>query len=429
MPRGYKQYPSYRESGVEWLGDIPESWNPTRLKYISNVNMGQSPSSSTYNDNGYGVEFLQGNADFGSIYPTARVYTTDAKKTSNLDDILFTVRAPVGAMNISNKNYAIGRGLCAIGVTNNSYRAYLWWLMLNIKVELDSISTGSTYEAVSVEQVNNSTVSLPPLQEQKTIASYLDKATTKIDTLIEKQTKLIELLKEKRQAVISSAVTRGLDASVPMKDSGVEWLGEIPEHWQALAIKRLSTIGRGASPRPIDDPQYFDDEGEYAWVRIADVSKSDGSLNSTKQQLSSLGSSLSVKLNIGDLFISIAGTVGKPCISNIKACIHDGFVYFPLLSRKYISLIYRIFESGECYGGLGKMGTQLNLNTETIGNINIAVPPDDELQLLIEHIRKKLLTLDTLITKSTQAIDLLKEKRTALISAAVTGKIDVRDAA
>ena len=113
------------------------------------------------------------------------------------------------------------------------------------------------------------------------------------------------------------------------KDSGVEWLGEIPEHWTKIAIKRISTVGRGASPRPIDDPKYFDENGEYSWVRIADVSKSDGYLNTTLQQLSSLGSSLSVKMQPGELFVSIAGTVGKPCITNIKACIHDGFVYFP----------------------------------------------------------------------------------------------------
>ena len=152
------------------------------------------------------------------------------------------------------------------------------------------------------------------------------------------------------------------------KDSGVAWLGEVPGHWEVKSIKWLSPVQRGASPRPIDDPKYFDDEGEYAWVRIADVSASDGMLRDTTQRLSDLGSSLSVKINPGELFISIAGTVGKPCISAIKACIHDGFVYFPTLQIPPIFL-YRIFEAGICYGGLGKFGTQLNLNTDTIGSI------------------------------------------------------------
>jgi len=110
------------------------------------------------------------------------------------------------------------------------------------------------------------------------------------------------------------------------KDSGVEWLGAVPEHWDVISIKWLSPVLRGASPRPIDDSKYFDDDGEYAWVRIADVSASDGVLKETTQKLSTLGNSLSVKIAPGELFVSIAGTVGKPCISEIKACIHDGFV-------------------------------------------------------------------------------------------------------
>ena len=108
------------------------------------------------------------------------------------------------------------------------------------------------------------------------------------------------------------------------KDSGVEWLGEVPAHWKVIAIKWVSPVFRGASPRPIDDQKYFDDEGEFAWVRIADVSASDGVLRTTTQRLSELGSSLSVKIAPGELFVSIAGTVGRPCISAIKACIHGG---------------------------------------------------------------------------------------------------------
>jgi len=102
------------------------------------------------------------------------------------------------------------------------------------------------------------------------------------------------------------------------KDSGVEWLGEVPEHWNVISIKWLSPVLRGASPRPIDDPKYFDDDGEYAWVRIADVTASDGILQETTQKLSALGSSLSVKIETNELFVSIAGSVGKPCISSIK---------------------------------------------------------------------------------------------------------------
>lgn len=207
------------------------------------------------------------------------------------------------------------------------------------------------------------------------------------------------------------------------KDSGVEWLGEVPEYWEVISLKWLSPILRGASPRPIDDPKYFDDEGEYGWVRIADVSSSNGHLFETTQRLSDLGSSLSVKLEPESLFLSIAGTVGKPCVTKIRACIHDGFVHFPQLTIDY-RLLYRIFESGLCFGGLGKMGTQLNLNTETVGGIRIALPPTDELIIILNFLDRETARIDALIAEQQRLIELLKEKRQAVISHAVTKGID-----
>jgi type I restriction enzyme, S subunit len=203
------------------------------------------------------------------------------------------------------------------------------------------------------------------------------------------------------------------------KDSGVEWLGEVPKHWNVISIKGLSPVKRGASPRPIDDPRYFDDDGEFAWVRIADVSACDGLLSSTTQRLSQVGSSLSVKIAPGDLFVSIAGTVGKPCISEMKACIHDGFVYFPALKINP-KFLYRIFEAETCYGGLGKWGTQLNLNTDTIGSIRIALPPTDELSGVLEFLDRETAKIDELVAEQQQLMALLKEKRQAVISHAVT---------
>jgi type I restriction enzyme S subunit len=203
------------------------------------------------------------------------------------------------------------------------------------------------------------------------------------------------------------------------KDSGVEWLGEVPEQWTVISIKWLSPVKRGASPRPIDDEKYFDDEGEFAWVRIADVSASDGVLVDTTQRLSHLGSSLSVKIAPGELFVSIAGTVGKPCISAIRACIHDGFVYFPTLKIDP-KFLYRIFEGGGCYGGLGKWGTQLNLNTDTIGSIRVAVPPPSEMKHLLAFLDLETAKIDALVAEQQLLIELLKEKRQAVISHAVT---------
>ncbi|EMJ5019369.1 TPA: restriction endonuclease subunit S [Klebsiella pneumoniae] len=204
------------------------------------------------------------------------------------------------------------------------------------------------------------------------------------------------------------------------KDSGVEWLGEVPGEWDVINIKYLSQVKRGASPRPIDDPKFFDDDGDYAWVRIADVTASDTYLLETTQKMSALGSSLSVKLEPNKLFLSIAGTVGKPCITAIRSCIHDGFVYFPYLKIPNKFLFY-VFAGEQAYKGLGKMGTQLNLNTDTVGGIKVALPSNNDfIANIVNFLDHETAKIDNLIEKQQQLIELLKEKRQAVISHAVT---------
>lgn len=203
------------------------------------------------------------------------------------------------------------------------------------------------------------------------------------------------------------------------KDSGVEWLGTVPEHWEVKAIKWATSVQRGASPRPIEDPRYFDDEGEFAWVRISDVTASDVYLMETTQRLSELGANLSVKMQPGSLFLSIAGSVGKACIASIQCCIHDGFVYFPTLKDDTKFLFY-IFAAGEAYKGLGKLGTQLNLNTDTIGSIKIGFPPLAEQRAIAAFLDRETARLDTLMAKQERLIELSLEKRRALISHTVT---------
>lgn len=203
------------------------------------------------------------------------------------------------------------------------------------------------------------------------------------------------------------------------KASGVEWLGDVPEHWKVKAIKWESPVLRGASPRPIDDPIYFDDDGEFVWVRISDVTAAGMYLGVTEQKLSNLGSSLSVKLMPGALFLSIAGSVGKPCITQIKCCIHDGFVYFPRFKGEP-KFLYYLFASGEPYRGLGKLGTQLNLNTDTVGSIVAGFPDKDEQQAIAAFLDRETWRIDRMVAKKRELIERLKEKRTALISRTVT---------
>lgn len=287
-------------------------------------------------------------------------------------------------------------------------------------------SNGITRFGLGKSSVENLKIPILSIKEQKIISQYLDQKTKKIDSLVEKIEKKINLLKEQKISLINQYVTKGLDPNVEMKDSQVDWIGEVPKEWKIMKIKHLASVKRGSSPRPIDDPKYFDEDGEFSWVRISDVSSSGKYLLKTTQKLSSLGSSLSTPMEIGDLFLSIAGSVGKPIITNIKCCIHDGFVWFDEISVNKDYLFY-IFLCGSCFKGLGKMGTQLNLNTETVGQIKIPFPKLELQKYIVERLELKIKLFDRCIESLSTRINLLAEYRQSLISFAVTGKIQITE--
>ena len=206
----YQRYPAYKESGVEWIGEIPEHWNLSRIKFVSEVTMGQSPSSDSYLYNG-NLPFLQGCAEFGEIFPNPKHYCEVANKTSRPGDILLSVRAPVGEINLSDRVYGIGRGLCSIRPLK-SKNDYLKWYLFAAKNKLISISNGSTYDAVAIGDVKNLEIPISMVEfEQNAICEYLNIETTKIELIISKHLKLIDLLKEYRTSLITQAVTGKID--------------------------------------------------------------------------------------------------------------------------------------------------------------------------------------------------------------------------
>lgn len=432
----YQAYEKYKDSGVEWLGDIPEHWEAVGLtKYLKSLidYRGKTPEKS-----GNGIFLVTAKNIKGGIidYSLSQEFVKEEEYDEimrrgkpEIGDVLLTTEAPLGEVaNVDNEEIALAQRIIKmqgkLNILDNYFLKY-WIIGSYFYQNLQSLCTGSTALGIKASKLCLLKVVLPSLNEQKQIATFLDHKTKQIDDLIAKKEALLEKLDEKRTALISHAVTKGLDPTVPMKYSGVEWLGDIPEHWKSLKFKRLTQIKRGASPRPIDDPKYFDDDGEYAWVRIADVTASERYLETTTQKVSQLGKSFSVPLEVGELFLSIAGSVGKPMITNIKCCIHDGFVYFPDLKINK-EFIYYIFHSGQPYLGLGKMGTQLNLNTETVGAIVIGLPPLNEQDAIATFLDRKTAEIDQQKAKVREAIERLKEYRTALITNAVTGKIDVR---
>ena len=432
----WKPYPAYKASGVEWLGTVPQHWDVKRLKYSASINDDALPETT---DPDFEFDYV----DIGSVNAAAGITTKErmvfdsapsrARRRVKIGDtIVSTVRTylrAIAPIRDSAETMIVSTGFAVVRPrkVESSYLAYA----LREASFVESIvarSTGVSYPAVNAAEVGCIAIPLPSPPEQRAIAVFLDRETRKIDRLVAKKQELLEKLSEERITLVSRTVTRGLNPKVKLKHSGVDWLGEVPEHWQVKAIKWETPVFRGASPRPIDDPAYFDEDGEFAWVRISDVTGAGMYLVETEQKLSVLGCSLSVKLLPGALFLSIAGSVGKPCITRIKCCIHDGFVYFPRFSGDQ-RFLYYIFAGGEPYKGLGKMGTQLNLNTDTVGSIVIGLPQPDEQSEIADYLDRETAKIDCLVKKVKKAIEALQAYRTALITAAVTGKIDVREAA
>ncbi|MDY0207227.1 MAG: restriction endonuclease subunit S, partial [Pseudomonas sp.] len=343
----YQAYPEYKDSGVEWIGDIPKEWELWKLTHAyEEIGSGTTPPSESDEWYGGNVPWVTtGELREKEIYSTAKNVTDDAlrrftalRKFPKGSIAIAMYGATIGRLGVFGVEATTNQACCVLTKSNVVDNHYLYYWLQAFRQDIVNLASGGGQPNINQEVVASLKISCPAKSEQKIIVSFLDNETAKIDTLIDKQQQLIQLLKEKRQAAISHAVTKGLNPNAPMRDSGVEWLGEVPEHWDVTYIKHLSIVKRGASPRPIDDPRYFDESGDYAWVRIADVSRAGMYLTATTQRLSNLGSSLSVKLEADELFVSIAGTVGKPCITVSRACIHDGFVYFPELkiNNKYL---------------------------------------------------------------------------------------------
>ena len=420
-----KRYDSYKDSGVEWIGEVPSHWKVLRLKFAYIFKTGATPSSGKKEY--YGGDFKWANiGDLTSKYvdDTAKHITKEAISSCSMTinpigTLMYSFKLSVGTVAFCSDEMYSNEAIASFIPQKNN----LDYLYYAAPVFIIHNSNRNIYNAPILNQdlIKNAIICLCPKYEQEQIASFLDSKCGEIDKVISTQEKRIALLQELKQSIITHAVTKGLNPDVKMKDSGIEWIGEVPEHWKVCKIKRLSVVKRGASPRPIENPIYFDDNGQYSWVRIADVTDSKKYLYSTTQKLSKLGSSLSVKMHPGEIFLSIAGTVGKPIITKIDCCIHDGFVWFPNLKIEP-EYLYYIFLSGRPYLGLGKLGTQLNLNTETVGYISIPIPEGKEITDIVSYLDKRCASIDTYISKAQKEIELLQEYKQSLITEVVTGK-------
>ncbi|EKN4606266.1 restriction endonuclease subunit S [Vibrio parahaemolyticus] len=438
----YQTYSEYRSWNNKWISCLPASWQLVPLKYICSGFVKDGPHETPkFTDDGIPFLSVDGIQDNKLVFNGCRYISEEdhvrysMKCHPKQGDVLLGKAASVGKVAYvdSNIDFNVWSPLAVITAKSNKYGKYIYYCLQSsmLQAQCEVFANSNTQKNLGMNTIDNLDMPLPSENEADAITNFLDHETAKIDTLIEKQQQLIKLLKEKRQAVISHAVTNGLNPQAPMKDSGVEWFDSVPSHWKVAKFSYLAQVVRGGSPRPAGDPTLFD--GDYSpWVTVAEITKDTSVyLEKTSSFLTKKGSEQCRVFRAGTLLISNSGaTLGVPKILQIDANANDGVVGFeslklnPEFAYFYLStLTERLRTQIKSTGG----STQINLNTDIVKEISVPIPPKEEVQLIVDYIVEQIDVFSQLASKAETLIQLMQERRTALISAAVTGKIDVRN--
>jgi type I restriction enzyme S subunit len=441
----FPRYPAYKPSGVEWLGEVPEHWQEKPLKTITSINDEVLPESLSRD---YEIEYV----DIGSVSLANGIEKTEAMLFGDApsrarriprdgDVLVSTVRTYLKAIApVVNppSNLVASTGFAVVRPRHELEPGFLKYALQeeHFIQQVISRSTGVSYPAINASDVAKISLNLPGSSEQLAITTFLDHETTKIDALIAEQQRLIELLQEKRQAVISHAVTKGLNPHAPMKDSGVEWLGEVPEHWTIKQVRHLlKSLSQGSSPNCLPDPAQVD---EYGVLKVGCVNGMAFLPSENKALPAESQPDLASLIQQGDVLMSRGNTrelVGLAALvteSSDRLMASDlifilkvwpdnvdpGFLVLSLRSGLTRSQIEQ--------KTVGTSASMQKINQSTIKEIVLPIPPLAEQALILKNIQEEVRQTEEGIGNSREAIALLQERRSALISAAVTGQIDVR---
>jgi type I restriction enzyme S subunit len=439
------------------LGPIPENWSINKLRYVAKYvvsNVDKVPSETEVPIRLCNYTDVYNNEFVGKTLPFMETTATSSeidRFSLEPEDILITKDSEswediaVPAM-VQEKidNLVCGYHLAIIRsrkgeVSPRFLFRYLQSKQINQHFQI--AATGVTRFGLPKNEIGTLVIAIPPASEQYSICNFLDTKTAQIDTLVRKKEELIEKLQEKRSALILRTVTRGLppEAARPaglephpkMKHSGVPWLGAIPGHWQVKKFGYISRVVRGASPRPAGDTRYFD--GDFIpWITVGEVTKDEKVyLTSTETMLTEEGATNSRTIRSHTLVLTNSGaTLGVPKILSITGCANDGIVAFEGLREdtNKVFLYYYLRSLTENLRDRIKQGSgQPNLNTDIIKAISVPFPPPAEQAAIAAYLDSETTELDALVAKVEMAVERLHEYRSALITAAVTGKIDVRN--
>lgn len=451
MPN-YHPYPEYKDSGIDWLGNIPAHWQVTKLRFLFSLGRGLGITKENLLDEGvpcinygeihskYGFEILP---EKHSLKCVASDYLeTGAGALLSAGDFVFadTSEDIEGAGNFSHLNsdtptFAGYHTVIARPISNDipRYMAYLFD-SLPYRYQIRKSVSGIKVFSITHGILKNCYLWIPQKKEQQQIAAFLDRETAKIDQLIAKQQQLIELLKEKRQAVISHAVTKGLNPNVKMKPSGVEWFDVLPEHWKLGKLGYYAKVSNGATPSR-ENLDYWND-GSVAWLnssKVNDVYIKEADQFITRLAVLKTGVQ---KVSKFDLVMAITGegqTRGRVAICLMDATINQHLASISIKDKTlhYEFLFYwlSIFYERIRYESSGAGSTKGAITCSDIMSFPIVIPSHVEQIEIINQCKIYETKLDNLLNRASQQIGLLRERRAALISAAVTGKIDVREVA
>lgn len=455
-PRRFRRYPEYKDSSVEWMGEIPEGWEVSKIKSLAR------PGYKTFVDGDWiespyitsdGIRLIQtgniGSGEFrekGFRYISEETFKDFGCTEIEPDDILICrLGEPVARACLAPR---LGRRMitsvdvCILKPHEEATARFLVYSMSScLYLEwVGSLVRGSTRDRVSRSMLGSFVVPYPPPSEQRTIEAFLDRETAKIDGLVARKERLIELLQEKRTALITRVVTRGIEPNVPMKDSGVEWLGEIPAHWEVKRLKYVLNAKKGAiKTGPFGSQMKASDmeAGEIKVYNQRSVLDRDFSSGENYVSLEKFTELTAFEVFPGDLLITTRGSIGRCAILPKDA---ERGVLHPCLMRiqsdhRWILTRFLEIQIQECAIVLDQLRFMSNATTidviysDSMREIWLSVPPVEHQKAIIAYLDRETAKIDSLVAKIRQAIDNLKEFRTALISAAVTGKIDVREEA
>lgn len=428
----------YKNSGIEWIGSIPSDWKLDKIKYMANLygRIGwQGLTSEEYIDEGpflvTGVDFCKGRIDWNSCVHISEKRWEQADKIQiKNEDLLITKDGTVGKVAIVNDlngKASLNSGVLLIDLKDKNSKKYLYWVLcsdvfwtwFNYKN-----SGNSTILHLYQKDFNEFIYTLPELKEQKLIANFLDKKCSEIDSVIEKIAKQINLLKDYKNSLITETVTKGLNKNVPMKDSNIGWIGEIPEEWDVSKIKySLILMGSGSTPDSSNPLNY---DGEINWIQSGDL-YGKSYITETEKTITkyALHDNKSLKRYIAP-FVVVAmygASVGNIALSQIdsytnQACcvmkgdnsLNNKYLYYFLIANRHEMLMLAIG------------GTQPNISQQLIKNLNIIIPQFNDQQEIVDFLDKKCSEIDSVISKKESQLDLIREHRKSLIYEYVTGK-------